>query len=132
MLDPFDVLLRKVQREVQLRQATQLQTLDELAPNEARRMLQRLDGVRLFFAAAQHADEHARVPHVRLHAHFADHHRAFQPRVLQLPGQHGIDFVRNFLAHTFMTVICRTHRKPLNHFHDVIHQDRTQQPVRFP
>src|SRR4029077_1023659 len=35
-LDAFDVLLGKVQREVQLRQASQLQALYQLAPNEAR------------------------------------------------------------------------------------------------
>jgi hypothetical protein len=47
-----------------------------------------------------------------LHAHFTDHHHAFEPWIFQLSGQHGVDFVRDFFAHAFVTVIGWTHRCP--------------------
>jgi hypothetical protein len=54
--------------------------------------------------------------HVRLYAHFADHYHAFQPWIFQFASEHGIYFVRNFLAYPFMSVIRRTHRQPSKSF----------------
>ena len=62
--------------------------------------------------ADAYVDEDASVLHVRLHAHFADYHRALEPRILQLSRKHGVDFVGDLLTHTFMTVIGWTQLRP--------------------
>src|SRR5882762_6987503 len=94
---------------MQFRYAAQLQPLDEFPPDEPRRMIERLDGVSLLLVGPLHADEHARMLHVRLDAYFAGDHAHFQPRVFQLPRQHGVDFVRDLLAYAFVSVIGWTH-----------------------
>src|ERR1700733_13344 len=99
------MLLRKVQCEMQVRQPPKLQPLYELAAYVTRSVIERLDRVGLFLARAADIDVDARMLHIRLHADLADDHRPLQPRIFQLPGQHGVDFVRDLLAHAFMTVI---------------------------
>src|SRR5580692_2316838 len=94
---------------MELRQPPELQPLDEFAPDESRSMFQRLDRIALLFGGPLHVDEHACVLHVRLHAHFADHYHAFEPRILQLTREHGVYFVSDLFAHAFMTVIGWTH-----------------------
>src|SRR2546425_8579329 len=83
LLDALGVLLGKVQREMQLRHAPERQPLDQFAPDESRSMLERLDRVGSLLLASLHADENARVFHIRLDAHFAGDHVSFQPRILQ-------------------------------------------------
>jgi|SRR5579859_2677785 len=108
-VNALGVFLRVVQREVKLRETPKLEPLNQLAPYESGSVLERLDGVGLFFSGSLHVDEDARVLHVRLDTDFADYDHALEPRVLQLTREHGVDFVGDFLAHTFVTVIGWTH-----------------------
>src|SRR6266849_35331 len=101
-----------VEHKMQFRQSAKLQSFDQLAPDESRGMLQRLYGVRLFFVRAAYVDKYARVLHVRLYAHFADHHHAFKPRVFQLARKHGVDFMGDLLSHSLVAVIGWTHLRP--------------------
>jgi hypothetical protein len=109
LVNPLGVFLRVVEREVKLRETPELEPLDQLAPNESGSMLEGLDGVGLLFSGSLHVDEDARVLHIRLDTDFADHDHALEPRVFQFTRQHGVDFVSDFLAHTFVTVIGWTH-----------------------
>src|SRR3984885_1627250 len=115
LLDALDVLLRRVQREMHLRQAAQLQPLDQFAANVSHRVFERPDRIALLFVRAFYVDIHARMLHVRLHAHFAHDDAAFEPRILQLSRQHGVDLVRDLLAHTFMSMIRRGHFSSRGH-----------------
>ncbi len=75
-------------------------------------MFEGFDRVRLLFACALHVDKHAGMLHVRLNADFAGDHHAFQPRVLQLPSEHGVDFVCDLFSHAFVAVIGWPHERP--------------------
>src|SRR5689334_7676698 len=88
--------------------------------DESRRMLKRFNRVRLFLDRSFHADEYARVLHVRLNADLAGDDAAFQPRILQLSRQHGVDFVRDFFAHALMTMIRGTHLRFLREASQII------------
>src|ERR1700722_8100259 len=90
---------------MQIGQAAQLQSLDYLASNISRRMFERSDGVALLFVGALHTHKHARMLHIRLYAYFAHYHAAFEPRIFQLSRQHGVDLVRDLLAHALMSMI---------------------------
>src|SRR6185437_9779968 len=89
------------------------QPLDDFAADVSRGVFQRLDRVRLLFVRATSVNEHARMLHIRLDAHFADHHHAFQSWILELAREHSVDFVRDLFAHAFVTMIGRTHLHPL-------------------
>src|ERR1700733_13968614 len=115
LLDALDMFLRRIQREMHIRQAPQLQPLDQLAANKSCRMLQRLDCVALFLVRPFHADKHACMFHIRLYANLAHDDAAFEPRILQLSRQHGVDLVRDLLAHTFMSMIRRGHFSSRGH-----------------
>src|SRR6185369_9936042 len=65
------------------------------------------------FVRATSVNEHACMLHIRLDAHFADHHHAFQSWILELAREHSVDFVRDLFAHAFVTMIGRTHLHPL-------------------
>src|SRR5580693_1638195 len=112
LLDALDMFLRRIQREMHIRQAPQLQPLDQLAANKSCRMLQRLDCVALFLVRPFHADKHARMFHIRLYANLAHDNAAFEPRILQLARQHGVDLVRDLLAHPFVSMVCSAHLGP--------------------
>ena len=103
----------EIQGEVQLRQAAKLQPLDDFAADVASGVFQRLDRVGLLFVRSPSVNEHARMLHIRLDAHFADHHHAFQSWIFELAREHGVDFVRDLFAHAFVTMIGRTHLHPL-------------------
>ena len=112
LIDSLRVFLRMVQREMQFRQPAKLQPFDQLAPDKPEACSSALIASVCSFADALYVDEHARVLHIRLHAHFADHHHAFKARIFQLSREHGVDFVSDFLAHPFVTVIGWTHFRP--------------------
>src|SRR5579859_3272767 len=134
LVDSFRVFLRVVQREMEFRQPAKLQPLDQFAADESGGMFQRLDGIALFFCGALHVDEDARVLHVRLDTHLADHHHAFEAWIFQLSGEHGVNFVSDLLAHPFVTVIGWTHfrtRETFYNFDRLVDQNRTQDAVRL-
>src|SRR5260370_41402783 len=97
---------------MQFRHAAKLQPLDQLPPDVPRSMFERLDRVGLRLVGPLDADEHARVLHVRLDAHFAGDHAYFHPWIFQFPSKHGVDYVGDLLADAFVSVIPWSHRRP--------------------
>jgi len=106
LLDALDMLLGEIEGEVEVGQAAQLKALDELVADEAGSVFKRLDGVGLLFGVfGADTDEDAGVLHVGLHADFADADIAFEARVFEFAGKHGIDFVSDFFAYAFVSVM---------------------------
>src|SRR5579859_1075480 len=110
LLDAQRALFGKIEREVKFRQAAHLQTLDELVANITGRMFERFDGAIPFLGiAGTHNDKYARVLHVRLNANFAHADVAFEARIFQLAGKHGVNFVGDLLADSFVTMTRGAH-----------------------
>ena len=60
-----------------------------------------LDRALLLGFTSHHADKNACVLEVRRHANFSNRDQPFDPRILQLAGHHGADFMPNLLGDTF-------------------------------
>jgi hypothetical protein len=106
LLDTLHVFLRKVEGEVQIGKAAELEALDELVANEAAGVFEGLNGVGLLFGVlGSDADENAGMFHVGLHADLADTDVALEAWILEFAGKHGVDFVGDFFANAFVSVM---------------------------
>src|SRR6516164_10496053 len=110
LLDALDMLLGKIEREVQFGEAPHLETLNQLVANVSRGVFEGLDRVGLFLAFFRaHAHEDPCVFHVRLHPDSAYTDIPFKAGIFQLSSKHGINLVGNLFAHTLVTMMVRAH-----------------------
>ena len=105
LVDAGSVVFGVVQREVEFRYPAKLEALEDLVTDEADSVFEGLDGAFLFFFGAARADEDAGIAAVRREADFIDHDRDFQARILEFAGQHGVDFMGDFFADAFVTMV---------------------------
>ena len=99
------MLFRIVEGEVEIGNTAQLQALEDFVADETDSMLQRRDGAFLFVFRSAGPDEHPGMPTVRRQTHLVHDNGDFQTRILEFAGQHGIDFVGDLFADSFVTVV---------------------------
>jgi len=85
--------------------AAQLETLENFVADVVGGVFESLDGAFLFGFGASGADVDAGVTAIGRETDFVDDDGDFKARVLEFAGQHGVDFVGDFLADAFATVI---------------------------
>ena len=72
-------------------------------------MFERFDGTTLLRFGAAGTDKNAGVAHVGSDADLVDDDGNLKTRVLEFAGKHGVDFVGDFFADAFVTVIGSSH-----------------------
>src|SRR5215831_18860325 len=77
--------------------------------NETDGVFEGLDGALLFLLATSHSDEDTRVAAIWGEADFVHHDGNLQTGIFQFASEHGIDFVGDFFADPFVSMIGRSH-----------------------
>jgi len=99
------MLLGVVESKVQIGDAAKLQTLENFVTDKAHSVFERLDGAFLLLFRPPSRDEDPGMATVGCQAHLVDHDGDFQARVLQLAGQHSVDFVGDLFADSLVTMV---------------------------
>jgi hypothetical protein len=85
--------------------AAELQAFDNFVTDEVGGVFQSFDGAFLFGLGAACAYQDPGVAHILRDEDLIDDDGNFQARVLEFAGEHGVDFVGDFFADTFVTMI---------------------------
>ena len=105
LVDALGVFLGVVEGEMEFGDAAELEAFENFVANKISGVFQGFDGAFLFGLGAADADHDAGVAHVLGDKDLIDDHGHFETRILEFAGQHGVDFVGDFLADAFVTVV---------------------------
>src|SRR5215467_5839675 len=98
LVDAGSIVFGVVEREMQIGNAAELQTLENFVANEAHSVFQSLDGSAPFRIGAAGRNKDPGVATVFGKADIVYHNRDFQTGITELARKHGIDFVSDFFS----------------------------------
>ena len=127
LVDAGCVLFGIIEREVEIGQPAKLEALENLVADETHSVLEGFNGTLLLFFRAARSDKDARVPAIRSETNLVDHNGNFQTRIFELAGKHGIDFMGDFFADSFVSVVGSGHGSSFIFYSIVVRSTRRRE-----
>lgn len=127
LVDAGCVLFGIIEREVEIGQTAKLEALENLVADKTHSVLEGFNGALLLLFRAARSDKDARVPAIRSKTDFVDHNGNFQTRIFELAGKHGIDFMSDFFADSFVSVVGSGHGSSFIFYSIVVRSTRRRE-----
>jgi hypothetical protein len=105
LVDALGVFLGVVEGEMELGDAAELEAFENFVTDKIAGVFEGFDSAFLFGFSAANADQDAGVAHVLGDKDLIDDHGHFEAGILEFSSQHGVDFVGDFFADAFVTMV---------------------------